>query len=199
VFDPGVINPHALRLAGVGGSRATLRLVAGKWQAGFEIKPAFARGLRQPLVGPAEETDTEDPANYDTQPFYAPWAFKAVGLGNWGIRQQDEVLPFNEDPSWSEERRYLRRKLWEKNNTCYAYFVRKLFLNYGRVRSDRILHYLLSRYKEHLEMAKPEAESRPPKLWDYENDREMSPALKLRLWMNLGGSVAGTAAPKKMA
>jgi hypothetical protein len=141
----------------------------------------------EPPVAPSVETDSEGQASYDTQPFYAPWAFKEVGPGNWHIRDETEVLPFTYDPSWSKERRKSRLKLWAQHHTCYAYFVRMMRRNYGRERADRILRYLWERYREHLQMAEPGVEPRPPRLWDFEQDREMSPAHKVLLWIKLRG------------
>lgn len=127
--------------------------------------------------------------SYDTQPFYAPWAFKEVEPGEWRVREATEV------PTWSEASRRLRRKLWQEHHTHSAQFVLMMHRNYGHGRADRILNYLLARYKEHLEMAKPDAEPRPPRLWDFEHDREMSPGDKLQLWMKVQGGAAGAASP----
>jgi hypothetical protein len=195
VLEPGVISPHALRVLGVRGKPALLRMLATAWQAGFDTKPAFARGLLMPLVVHGDGNDAEYGASYDTQPFYAPWAFKEVEPGQWRIRDDTEVLPLTNDPSWSEERSRLRRKLWEKHHTCHAHFVQIMYRNYGRLRGDRILHYLLNRYKEHLEMAKLKVKPRRPKLWDFEEDREMSPAHKLQLWIKLQQGAGEAVAP----
>jgi hypothetical protein len=109
----------------------------------------------------------------------------------------DEQLPFPAAiPSSQREK---QKERWREQNVYRSDFVKMIRRNFSKKQADGILGHLLSKYIEYkTNPCGEDADTLPELLWNYQENREMTPLEKYQLVMQLIGEADGGSSDASM-